>query len=98
MSKDRIPVSSIHPGKTILEDYLTPLGIKPEKLAKTTHIKKKKIKKIIRGEKRISRDTALRLGIVFRTSPEFWLNLQQHYDLEVVKRRIKPLVKKNPDF
>ena len=90
-------LARIHPGEILSEDFLVPLGISPYRLAKDTRIDQKRISDIIHGRRAISPDTALRFGRFFRTSPQFWLNLQAHHDLEekgremrAELRRIKP--------
>ena len=71
----------IHPGRIIREDYLKPLGLTITHLAETIGVSRKTLSKIVNGKGSISPDLALRLSRAFGTSPEFWLNLQKHYDL-----------------
>jgi len=71
----------IHPGKIIREDYLKPLGLTITHLAETIGVSRKTLSKIVNGKGSVSPDMALRLSRAFGTSPEFWLNLQKHYDL-----------------
>jgi len=70
-----------HPGETIKEDYLAPLGMSVNRLAAGLGIGAARMNEIVRGKRGISADTALRLARYFGTSPEFWLNLQSLYDL-----------------
>lgn len=72
----------IHPGEVLLEEFLTPLGITPYRLAKSVGISGPRAYDLARGERNITADTALRLSAFFGTTPEFWMNLQSHYDLE----------------
>ncbi len=72
----------IHPGETLSEEFLGPLGITPYRLAKNIGTTQSRVADILNGRRRITADTALRLGRYFNTSPEFWLNLQNHYDIE----------------
>lgn len=76
----RIP--NIHPGEILLEDFLTPLGISAYRLAKETRIDQTRISEIIKGNRSITADTALRFAKFFGNSPQFWLNLQVYYELE----------------
>ena len=78
----------IHPGEILLEEFLTPMGISQYRLAKDTSVPPRRINEIVRGQRAISADTALRLARYFGTSERFWLNLQAHYDLEVQKDRL----------
>jgi len=82
----RIP--NIHPGEILLEDFLMPMNITAYRLAKETRIDQTRISEIINGKRGISVDTALRLAKFFGNSPEFWLNIQNHYDLEEKKERL----------
>ena len=72
-----------HPGETLAEDYLEPLGLSAGALAKQMGLKgRQRIERLVRGQQSITADTALRLARVFtNTSPEFWMNLQAAHDL-----------------
>jgi len=72
----------LHPGEVLLEEFLKPLGISQNRLALNMHVAPQKINEIVRGKRSITADTALRLSIALNTSPEFWLGLQNNYDLE----------------
>ena len=74
-----------HPGEILNEEFLKPKGLSRHKLALDTHMPATRIGEIVRGRRAISPDTALRLARYFGNSPEFWLNLQQQYDLSVVR-------------
>ncbi len=78
----------IHPGEILLEEFLTPLGISQYRLAKDISVPPRRINEIVRGQRAITADTALRLARFFRTTDRFWLNLQIRYDLEVEKDRL----------
>ena len=80
-------IPSIHPGEILQEEFLDPMGITAYALARDTGIDKGNLSRILRGKSSISAETALRLGVFFGSSPDFWLNLQQHYDLEVARER-----------
>ncbi|MBP1851888.1 HigA family addiction module antitoxin [Rhizobium halophytocola] len=73
---------AIHPGEILRELYLEPLSLTPYALAKTLRIPRTRLERIVAEKVGISADTALRLAKHFRTSPEFWLNLQAAYDLK----------------
>jgi addiction module HigA family antidote len=73
---------NIHPGEILLEEFLLPLDITPYRLAKETFLPQTRISEIIKGNRRITADTALRFSKFFGTSAKFWLGLQDDYDLE----------------
>lgn len=73
---------NIHPGEILQEEFLTPLGISAYRLAKEISIPQTRISEILKFNRRITADTALRLSIYFGNSPKFWLGLQDDYDLE----------------
>lgn len=75
----------IHPGEILMEEFLEPMGISQYRLAKDISVPPRRINEIVHGKRSITADTALRLGRFFGMSPEFWLNLQTHYDLEVTE-------------
>lgn len=77
---ERLP--NIHPGEVLLEEFLIPLQISQYKLAKDLLIPQTRVSEIVKGRRRISADTALRLSKYFGTSAKFWLGLQDDYDLE----------------
>jgi addiction module HigA family antidote len=70
-----------HPGEVLREEYLVPLGMSARALGKALGVPANRITEIMRGERDVSADTAIRLGRYFRTDPRFWLNLQSAYDL-----------------
>jgi addiction module HigA family antidote len=76
-----------HPGETLAEDYLEPLGLSPGALAKQMGLKgRQRIERLVRGQQSITADTALRLSRVFTNStPEFWMNLQTSHDLSMAE-------------
>lgn len=79
---------SIHPGEVLLEDFMKPLGLSQYRLAKDIGVPALRISQIVRGQRAITADTALRLARYFGTSPDVWLRLQATYDLEVAQRQI----------
>src|SRR6266545_6271689 len=76
-----------HPGETIKEEYLVPLGLSVNALAKELGIGAARMNEIVRGRRGVSADTALRLARYFGTTAELWLNLQAFYDLRVTERK-----------
>jgi len=76
-------MSPVHPGEILLEEFLNPMGITQYRLAKDINVPPRRINEIIHGKRAITANTALRLGKYFNMSPQFWINLQSHYDLEV---------------
>ena len=87
--------SPIHPGEVLREEFLTPLGISQYRLAKEIHVPARRINEIVLEKRGISADTALRLGRYFGTTPQFWINLQAHYDLDVAREGIEDSLKKD---
>jgi antitoxin HigA-1 len=92
---------NIHPGEILLEEFIIPLNISAHKLAKDTDIPQTMIAEIVKGNRRITADTALRFTKYFGNSAKFWLGLQDDFDIEqeqIVKRSIlksiKPVSKK----
>ena len=73
---------NIHPGEVLLEEFLEPLGITAYRLSRDLKIPQTRISQILKGKRRITADTALRLSQYFGNSPKFWLGLQDDYDLE----------------
>jgi addiction module HigA family antidote len=76
------------PGEILKEEFLKPLGLTMNQLALALRVPANRINAIVVGGRSISADTALRLGRYFGTGPEFWTNLQSHYDLEQAKERL----------
>lgn len=76
----------IHPGEVLLEEFLKPMQISINKLAREIDVPPGRISQIVNGKRSITADTALRLAAYLGTSPEQWLNLQTDYDLRIAKR------------
>jgi len=85
MMTNRLP--SVHPGEVLLEDFMKPLGLTQYRVAKDIGVPALRISQIVRGQRSISADTALRLARYFGTSANVWLNLQAAYDLEIAQRQ-----------
>ncbi len=89
---------NIHPGEILSKEFLSPLNITAYRLSKDTDIPQTRISQIIKGKRRITADTALRLASYFGTSAKFWLGLQDDYDIEEereIKIDILNRIKKN---
>ena len=82
--KTRI-IPPIHPGETLREDFLKPLGLSANRLAMELMVPVTRINDIARGKRAITADTALRLARYFGTTPQFWMNLQANYGLEMAQ-------------
>lgn len=82
-------IPSVTPGEILKEEFLKPLKITEYRLSKDISVPPRRINEIVHGLRSISANTALRLGRYFRTSAEFWLNLQARYDLEKETSRLK---------
>lgn len=78
-------IAPIHPGEVLIEEFLDPLGVSQNRLAVSIGVPPRRINEIVHGKRRISADTALRLGRFFNTTDRFWLNLQTRFDLEIEK-------------
>ncbi|MEX2606174.1 MAG: HigA family addiction module antitoxin [Kiritimatiellia bacterium] len=87
MSTDK-KLPPIHPGEVLLEEFLKPMGISQYRIAKDISVPPRRINEIVHGKRCISADTALRLGRFFGISPQFWLNLQSHFDLALVEDKL----------
>jgi addiction module HigA family antidote len=91
----RLP--NIHPGEVLLEEFLEPMGISQNRLARDIGVPPRRINEIVHGKRAVTADTALRLGRYFGGSPSFWMGLQADFDLEETRRtlggrldRVKP--------
>jgi addiction module HigA family antidote len=78
----------IHPGEVLMEDFINGFGITQNKLAVSIGVPPRRINEIVHGKRAITADTALRLGRYFGIDPQFWLNLQSHYELELAEDRV----------
>ena len=81
-------IAPIHPGEILMEEFLEPLEVSQNRLAIAIGVPPRRINEIVHGKRRITADTALRLGRYFGTTDRFWLNLQTRYDLEVEKDQL----------
>lgn len=81
-------LSPVHPGEVLLEDFMKPLGLSQYRVAKDIGVPTLRISQIVRGQRSITADTALRLARYFGTSAAVWLRLQARYDLELAETKI----------
>lgn len=97
MNSDRL--EPLHPGEVLLEEFLKPLDLSQNQAALAMGVPARRINEIVLGKRRVTADTALRLGRYFDVSPQFWLGLQMDYDLDVAEdelgdrldREVRPL-------
>lgn len=85
MARDIPP---IHPGEILKEEFLDPLGVTAYRLAKMARVPQDRVSNIVHGRRGITADTALRFGRFFGVEPQFWLDLQTRYDLEVAQEAL----------
>jgi len=91
MSRKLKPVT---PGEILLEEFMDPLGISQNKLARDLDVPVGRISDIVQGKRAITPDTALRLAVFFKMSPEFWMNLQIRFDLKIAKENLLPKIER----
>jgi addiction module HigA family antidote len=96
MSVSNLP--PIHPGEILRDLYLEPLEMTPYALAKKLNVPRTRIERIVAQKTGITSDTALRLAKFFRTSPEFWLNLQNSFDLKIEAENLKIELERIPEY
>lgn len=92
--EERIP--NIAPGEILSEEFLKPMGITAYRLSKDTGMPATRVSQILKGKRRITADTALRLSKYFGNSADFWLGIQDEYDLREEKGRIEPELERIP--
>ena len=80
-------LKNIHPGEVLQEEFLVPMEISVYRIAKETGLSPTRLGQIIRGNRGITAETAIKIGLFLNTGPEFWMNLQSLYDIEEAKRR-----------
>ena len=81
-------LAPVHPGVILFEEFLLPMGISQYRLAKDIRVPPRRINEIVKGQRSLTADTALRFAKFFGTSDIFWLNLQARYDLDVQRQRL----------
>jgi addiction module HigA family antidote len=90
---DRMP--PIHPGEMLREEFMVPMGLSANALALAIRVPVTRISEIVNERRGITADTALRLGRYFRMTPEFWMNIQSHYDLETARDAKERLIRES---
>ena len=91
MAKKLTPIT---PGDILLEEFLRPMEITQNQLAKDINVPANRVSQIIHGKREITADTALRLGKYFGIEPEFWLNLQMRYNMKIAKNKVGKIIEK----
>lgn len=81
-------LNEIHPGEILLEDFMKPMGISARQLAADIDVPPSRISEIVHGQRPVTVDTAVRLGLFFSMEARFWINLQTEYDLRVAEREL----------
>lgn len=94
MAMKRKHLNPIHPGEILLEEFMRPLGVSINRLARDIAVPPGRVSAIVNGTRAISADTALRLGRYFGVSPEIWVGLQADYDLRLAERTVGAEVEK----
>lgn len=81
-------LAPVHPGEVLLEEFMRPLGLSQNRLALSIGVSPRRINEIVLGKRRVTAETALRLGRYLDTTPQFWLGLQADYDLDVASDKL----------
>ncbi len=87
-------IKPLHPGEVLSEEFLKPMSLSQNRLGLDLGVPPRRINEIVHGKRRVSADTALRLGRYFGMSPQFWLGLQMDYDLDVEEDRLGKQLKR----
>ena len=82
-------MAPVHPGEILLEQFLKPLAMSQNKLAIEISVPPRRINEIVKGRRRVTADTAMRLARFFRMTPEYWMGLQADYDLDVARDELE---------
>ncbi len=86
-------MAPVHPGEILLEQFLKPLAMSQNKLALDISVPPRRINEIVKGRRRVTADTAMRLARFFKVTPEYWMGLQADYDLDVVRDELEERIK-----
>jgi addiction module HigA family antidote len=87
-------INPVHPGEVLMEEFLKPMGISQNKLARAISVPPRRINEIVLEKRSVSADTALRLAQYFGTSAKFWMGLQSDYDLDITKDKVGQRIQK----
>ena len=82
-------LAPVHPGEVLRDEFLTPMALSVYRLARALKVSRPRLNDLVLGRRSVTVDTALRLGRYFGTTPEFWINLQTRYDLDVAERTVR---------
>ena len=85
-------LDEIHPGEILLEEFMKPMGISARRLAADIDVPPSRISELVHGNRPVTADTALRLGLFFNMKPHFWLNLQSEYEMRVAIRTLRETI------
>lgn len=85
-------LEEIHPGEILLEEFMKPMKLTARQLAADIDVPPSRVSDLVNGQRPITVDTAMRLGLFFSMDPRFWLNLQAEYDIRVAMRELKPML------
>jgi antitoxin HigA-1 len=88
-------LAPIHPGDVLMKELIEPLALSRYKVAKLIGVQQRRVDEICAGKRGVTADTALRLARLFDTTPEFWMNLQSQYDLEVAQRAMRKQIERD---
>jgi addiction module HigA family antidote len=80
---------NIHPGEILLEEFLNPMNISQNRLARAMSVPPRRINEIVHGKRAVTADTAIRLALALGTSEQFWMGLQADFDLEEAKKSVQ---------
>ena len=89
-------IAQVHPGEILKEEFMRPLSLSANALARAVRVPPNRISAIVSGERGLTADTALRLSKAFGTTAEFWLNLQKQYELDCARNRATDLARIEP--
>lgn len=87
-------LQTVHPGEILQHEFIEPMGLTQNKLAQELHVPARRINEIALGKRSITADTALRLSLYFKNSPQFWLGLQMDYDLDIAEDKMEERLKR----
>jgi antitoxin HigA-1 len=87
-------IAPVHPGEILLHDFMEPLGLSQYALAKAVGVTAMRVSQIVRGQRAVTADTALRLSRYFGTRADWWLDLQSHYDLRIAAERLEARIER----
>ena len=87
-------LAPVHPGEVLRDDFLEPMALSVYRLARALKVSRPRLNDLVLGRRGVTVDTAMRLGRYFGTTPEFWINLQTRYDLDVAERTLRDRIER----